>query len=518
MAWRGYWEQSWFAQRFFPHHCRDPFSRMHTELFSLWSDQTRRGRKTVIAAPRGHAKTTIMLVIQTLHAICYGYEPFIVIVAQSQAEAESRVEQILDELRTNEHLIEVFGELAPPKGQGSKKGFTTRNGVKVKAISRGQSIRGLNNRGNRPSLIILDDVETLEGVQNPDQRQKTLDWFQKDVLPAGQTDGSTNVIIIGTCLHDDSLISYLLNRPDWTARKYQAIEAWSPREDLWDEWQATYTDLSNPGRLEAAGSFFESNRQAMLAETQVLWPEVEPYLKLMKQLVGDGRRAFYSEKQNEPFDPSQQLFNMEAAHYFDWQPSNQTIRCLNRNRNITLPELHTIVAFHDPCLGESDMGDFAAIVVAGKDRHGYMYVLDAFVERCKPEQQIEAAVRLYERWQFDMLILEGNSFQRLLLDSYNRRFSQFEDPPRLLKATQTGDKELRIASLQPYVDNGTLIFNRDLDRKLIEQMRYFPSATHDDGPDSLEGAVNMLLTRRGDPREGRRNPVRKSTPRSRQLR
>jgi hypothetical protein len=231
--WRGYWERDWFARHFFPKHCRAPFSRMHRELFELWSSANTRGTHTAIAAPRGHAKTTIMLIIQALHAICYGYEKLIVIVAQSQAEAESRVEQILDELRSNEQLREVFGELAPTKG--SKKGFRTANGVFVHAISRGQSIRGLNKEGHRPTLIILDDVETLEGVQNPDQRLKTLDWFQKDILPVGQTDGSSNIVVIGTCLHDDSLLSNLLARPDWRAKKYRAIEAWSTQDRLWQE-------------------------------------------------------------------------------------------------------------------------------------------------------------------------------------------------------------------------------------------------------------------------------------------
>jgi hypothetical protein len=46
------------------------------------------------------------------------------------------------------------------------------------------------------------------------------------------------------------------------------------------------------------------------------------------------------------------------------------------------------------------------------------------------------------------------------------------------------DKLLRIESLQPYVFNG-LIRLHPSQTTLIEQLRHFPKADHDDGPDGL---------------------------------
>jgi predicted phage terminase large subunit-like protein len=504
---RAYWEPDWFARYFLSQHIRTQYSRMHRDLFPLWSHLSSRGQKTVIAAPRGHAKTTIMLTAQVLHAICYGYEPSIVIIAQTQAEAESRVEQILIELRYNEALIAVFGHLAPKGGKGSKKGFTAQNGVRIRAISRGQSIRGQNYRGNRPSLLILDDVETLEEVQNPEQRQKTRDWLFKDVIPVGQSDGSTNMIAIGTCLHEDSLISNLLMQVGWHSYKYQAIEQWSPESELWEQWEQLYLDLCNPDRETDAQAFYEAHQPQMLQETQVLWPEQESYLDLIKMKVSMGRKAFYSEKQNEPFDPNAQLFNMEKARYFTWDAHSETLQC--PNRTVALSELHTIVAFHDPCIGHDDQGDDAAIVVVGKDRHNFLYVLDAFVARDTPEAQLEAAVRLFQRWGFHSLTLEANGFQRILKNSYVQRFQGFNQPPRVLQLTQTGNKELRIANLQPYIEAGTLLFNRALPKRFFEQLSHFPTATHDDGPDALEGAIHVILAHHGPSDEIVRRPAKR---------
>jgi len=52
----------------------------------------------------------------------------------------------------------------------------------------------------------------------------------------------------------------------------------------------------------------------------------------------------------------------------------------------------------------------------------------------------------------------------------------------------SSDKLARIQSLQPLVRSGTLQFSRR-HTLLLEQMRLFPKAAHDDGPDALEMAV-----------------------------
>lgn len=291
--WRGYWDLEWFAQFYFPDYCKLPFSRIHRELFELLQGgATDRGRRACIAAPRGHAKTTINLTIQIIHAICYNYEPTIIIMAQNQRESQARVKGILDILSGNERLKQVYGSLAPPSGLRGKSQFVTRNNILVKSVSWGQSIRGINHKGNRPSLIILDDVETLEGVQNPEQREKYREQFKKDVLQAGDVTNTLNVVVIGTCLHDDGLINHLLCHPGWTTRRYQAVESFATYKALWVEWQSLLTDLTNPNRDDSAQAFYESNKEDMLVGTQVLWPEGEPYERLMRIKVLKGTPPF----------------------------------------------------------------------------------------------------------------------------------------------------------------------------------------------------------------------------------
>ncbi len=134
--------------------------------------------RQVIAAPRGHAKTTFYALIKVIHAIVYQYEAYILIIGLAQPDATRKVADVLEELRHNELLKEVYGQLAPKRGDytgvarwGTKQ-FITQNGVVVEGRSKGQSLRGLKRGAHRPTLILCDDIESLEGVQNEEQRKK----------------------------------------------------------------------------------------------------------------------------------------------------------------------------------------------------------------------------------------------------------------------------------------------------------------------------------------------------------
>lgn len=500
---RGFQEFDFFVHCFFPHHCQFGFSRMHDRFFLDEADPLRRGRRDVIAAPRGHAKTTFKVLFKALHAIVYGYEPFILIIGHSAQEAQGKVQNILDELQSNQRLIEFFGELAPPIKHRSRKGFVTQNGIRVMAKSKGQQVRGLLHGQYRPSLILCDDIESLDGTLSPEQRAKTRDWFYKDVMKCGQVDGSTNITVIGTCLHPDALLCELLQSPGWTSRKYQAVMSFSENEALWEKWKAIYTDLSNPNRNEEATTFYETNKEAMLKGTSVLWPEGESYLHLMKMRIDDGQASFYSEKQNDPFDPERQLFDMKRAKRFRIEEDG-VVWLDGSDRRVGWGDFERIVAFHDPALGKKPgqhtEPDFAAIVVVGKDLDGYLYALDCYMEKASPAIQIEKALSLQGKWDFDVLYLEENHFQQLMKPLYTQAI---EDKGlvdlRVVGVHQHQNKYQRISTLEPDISNGYLLFADSIHPRLIDQLTLFPTS-YDDGPDALQGAVSKLRRTAHQPR------------------
>lgn len=484
---------------------------MHRDFCEAEEDPARRGRREAIAAPRGNAKTTFKLKIKAIHAIVYGYESYILVLGHSAPNAVEKVSEILDELSANPRLIQVYGALAPERGKHGKgvwgkKSFVTQNGVKVVGRSKGQAIRGTTHGADRPTLIILDDVESPNEVLSPEQRLKTRHWFFKDIAKCGQIDGSTNIVMIGTCLHPDSLLSELLRSPGYNSHKYQSVISYASNQALWEQWQGMYTDLSNSQRHVNAQAFYQANEAAMLEGSQVLWPDGEPYEALMRLRIDEGIASFQSEKQNDPYDPERQLFDLSRIKRFRVSFEGGRFHAIHwldgSNKTIFRDTLETVAAFHDPAVGKKagqhTEPDYAAIVVVAKDQDGYLYCLDAYIKRDPLSKQLENAYHLHAKWQLDCMYVEDNGFQedikRLYKEQNNLRPSEYL---RVKGVTQTENKFKRISTLEPALTYGWLLFADTMNPMLLDQLRQFPTG-YDDGPDALQGVVGKLQ-RRSDP-------------------
>jgi len=61
-------------------------------------------------------------------------------------------------------------------------------------------------------------------------------------------------------------------------------------------------------------------------------------------------------------------------------------------------------------------------------------------------------------------------------------------------------KYARIQSIEPYYSNGQLLFSKVWNQNYpehVDQMLGYPIASHDDGPDALEGAISLILGEKG---------------------
>ncbi len=224
-----------FIEVYLPHHAKQAFGSMHTDLFEILETATaKRGARVAIAAPRGHAKSTIVSLAYILWCICYRLEEYIVLVSNTADQACDALSHIKKELEDNALLISDFPECceAPRPGppRWRKDEVITPNGVKISALGAGNKIRGRKHHHNRPGLIVLDDVENEADVRSPDQRLQLAEWFHKAVAKAGS--GSTNIVVVGTILHFDSLLALLTDpnkSPGWTGKIYRAVQEFSPR-------------------------------------------------------------------------------------------------------------------------------------------------------------------------------------------------------------------------------------------------------------------------------------------------
>lgn len=491
-------DMEFFGRAYFPHYFSRPSPEFHRELDAIWQQGVLKGRypltpadtkaisrlpgvRRAVAAPRGHAKSTNLTFKGTMHSTLYGYKHYPIIISDSSEQAEGFLDNIRVEFEENTAILEDFGPLAGSVWRSNV--LVTKTNIKIEAIGSGKKIRGRKHRNWRPDLIILDDVENDENVRTPEQRKKLKDWFDKAVSKCG--DDYTDIIYIGTLLHYDSLLAKTLSNPAYRSIKYKAVIRFSQADDLWQQWESIFTDLSNDDRESEALAFFQAHKEAMLEGTQVLWEEKLSYYDLMVMRVSEGEASFNSEEQNEPINPDDCLFMEEWFDYYN-----------EAEVNFGDPAFD-FFGFIDPSLGKTKRSDFSAIVTLAKHRSsGYMYVVDADIERRHPDRII-ADVLAKERWLrasfghgYRKLGAETNQFQWFLKEELAKASAKAGLYLPIEEVQQTSDKVMRIQTLQPDVKNKYIKFNRR-HKRLLEQLTQFPMGAHDDGPDALEGARSI---------------------------
>ncbi|MEE0566257.1 MAG: phage terminase large subunit [Lactobacillus rogosae] len=487
-------DMEFFGRAYFPHYFSRPSPEFHKELDAIWQQGVLKGQypitpvkikeisrmngtKRVAAAPRGHAKSTTLTFKGTMHAIVYGYKHYPIIISDSSEQAEGFLDNIRVEFEENEFLKEDFGDLTGKVWRSNV--LITSTNIKVEAIGSGKKIRGRKHRNWRPDLIVLDDIENDENVRTPEQRSKLENWFLKAVSKAG--DDYTDIVYIGTLLHYDSLLAKTLKNPGYKAIKYKAVISFSKADDLWKKWEDIYTDLSNDNHEEDARAYFEANRDAMLEGTQVLWEEKLSYYYLMVMRVTEGEASFNSEEQNEPINPEDCIFNKEWFEFYN----EAEIDFNSRD--------YMFFGFVDPSLGKTKHSDFSAIITMAKHKvSGYMYVMDADIERRHPDKIIEDVLEK-ERWLrrdfgrgYKKFGAETVQFQWFLKEELAKASAKAGLYLPIEEVPQVSDKTMRVQTLQPDVKNHYIKFNKR-HKLLLEQMEHFPMGAHDDGPDALEG-------------------------------
>ena len=138
--------------------------------------------RNVVAAPRGHAKSTLISFAFVLYCICYSYKRFIVIISATGPVAKQFIIDIRNELEFNEKIKADFGEMKNDDMWNSNEIYT-RTKVFLTSKGAGAQMRGMKFNSTRPDLVILDDLETAEQVASPSQNAALKQWFNSDVMP-----------------------------------------------------------------------------------------------------------------------------------------------------------------------------------------------------------------------------------------------------------------------------------------------------------------------------------------------
>lgn len=434
--------------------------RLHQEWFKLLSTEKKLG----IIAPRGHAKSSIINLADNLFDICnHGIsvnQPYIVIFSDTPEQATEHLGAIVEELEGNERIHEYYGHLYEGRkvGDKTKEKWTqsviiTTNGVKVEAKGWRSKTRGMRWKENRPSKIVIDDIENDEDVNSPLMREKLLGIFEKRILNLGEPE--TKYRFVGTILHYDSLLNneYKNPRVGWTWKFYDAL-------------------VSLDGK--------EADLDSMTGEP--LWGEwwtLERLKAKKEELSMKSIFAFNQEYRNNPIDDTTQIIKPTA--YYETVDLN-FLDCYG---------------YIDLAISEKETADYTAIVTIGRHKEtGKLYILEPFRKRCGVTEQLDLVYSFHSKYKYKVFGVESVAYQKAFAQLLSERSAKtgLYVPVREIEVDK--DKIRRTLEITPHIENGNILFNAGYQEFMSECLQ-FPKAKHDDMVDAFVGAVKIALNNQG---------------------
>lgn len=453
----------------------------HRELCSMLDNvsEDEVNRHIAWACPRGSAKTSYLSNIFLVHQLVYRKQRYIVLYSETTDVAGDFISWGRYQLKLNARLIADYGRLLEERPAmntlDNRNEFVTSTNAKVEAKGLGTQTRGLRHGSSRPTLAILDDLESKESTNTSELIEKSKAWFREEMLPSLSEDGL--VVYLGTILCFDSLLDYVIReRGDFESRKYSAIKSWAVREDLWDEWRELYRKDSKEAYHEAK-AFYEAQEDEMLRGVELLWPERWTYYELMELLENNGSKAFNQEYLNNPTDEERQIFKPEYFTYFnDAELEDKDL------------EYYCGVDF---AMGK-EKGDYSVVVTIARNVDtGTMYVVDIFMQRLHPDEFLEVVIDKTLHYQYERMGVESVMAQEWFADKLRDELQKrgFPGHTRIHKIKQVTRKAIRIEALLPEIQSGLLRFHAKYKNgQELGQFEMYPMAKHDDAPDAVEHA------------------------------
>lgn len=368
-----------------------PTPPFHRECWALYCSDA---PQAAIIAPRNHAKSTSFTHDYGLAVALFRNQSYIMILGSSEEMAIEHLNDISVELHENDDLRREFGVKDFVTDQKTDLIVECRDGYQFRFVARGaeQKIRGRKWRGQRPGLILGDDIEDDEQVENKDRRQKFYRWLLRAAKQALRDGGK--IRIHGTILHEDSALAKIATQWRPNVLRYRA--------------HASFDDFSN-----------------------ILWPE-----KFDEARLREIRRGFVEARDAAGY--SQEYLN---------DPLDNSDAYLNRDDFIKMNEDDyesdkVVCAAADFAVSKEDMANRTSFTVGGKDANNILHILDNRAGRWDSIQIINEMFSIQQRWNPDIFWVEAGQIWKAL-------------QPMLYKEMQTRERFINIVARASIKDKAT---------------------------------------------------------------
>jgi len=437
-----------------------PFAEFHRELWELCCSND---KFVAICAPRAHAKSTIITIVYTLAAILFRQRHYVVIVADTETQAALFVGQIKQILYESKEIHNLFGLKTNEKGAVFEKDTETdiivqfQDMTKFRIVAKGaeQKLRGMLWDGQRPDLIVIDDLLNEELVANKDRREKLKRWFYGSLVPLRSRDGI--IRFVGTPMNLDDPLESLMPREGSKRTIIEDLKIYSHYKiGMWKSVKYRAHDA----KIE-----------------KLLWPERNDrnyFIELKQEYLERGIPEVYScEFLCNPVDDSIRYFKRT-----DFISMSDEDRKKNKTYYITA----------DLAISEKERADYTAIVVGGMDQDGQLHIVQCIRERLPADEIVSTLLALNKIYKPIVIGIEDTQITKAI-GPYLRRAMMESDTYlniSLLKPHRQ-DKIQRARSIQARMRAGMVKFDKvgEWWPDFEDECLTFPRARHDDMVDAL---------------------------------
>ncbi|MCP6718752.1 MAG: hypothetical protein KJI71_00790 [Patescibacteria group bacterium] len=437
----------WFFNMYLKLHVKHQTAKFQKEMFAL-SENTKI-KTLVMVAFRGSAKSTIFTLSYPIWAILGEQQKkYVVILSQTQRQVHQHLANLREELENNDLLRADLGPFKEQTNQwGSSSLVIPRYKARISVASVEQSIRGLKHGEHRPDLIICDDIEDLDSIRTKENRDKTYAWLTGDVIPSG--DQNTRLIIIGNLLHEDSPLMRIKrgikeDRLDGLYKEYPFMD----RENAL--WRSKFPD-----------------EQAVNAEKRKIGDEATWQREYMLKIVPDADRVIHP----------------DWITYYDELPDTEKEE---------VQYLYSATAL-DLAISQKSSAHFTAMVSARVCRERgklKIYILPFPVnERLTFPETTERIKEIYaSAGKPHYIYIEDVGYQKSLIQQLENEGYPAKGIPLMGQ-----DKKARLSITTPYLKQGKVLFHREGNKQLIQQLLGFGSEKYDDLADAFALLIGKII-------------------------
>ena len=436
------------------------FASFHREWWELCCSDD---KFIAICAPRGHSKSTTITISYTLACALFRQRKYILIVADTEAQASLFLGQIKQILYDSSEIHSLFGMQIGEKGAVFEKDtetdiivkFADQTRFRIVAKGAEQKLRGMLWDGQRPDMIVIDDLMNEELVANKERRDKLRRWVYGSLIPCRSEKGI--IRFVGTPMNLDDPLEALMPRENAKDTIVEDLKIWSTRKR--GMWRAV--------KYRAHNSDY----------SKLLWPSRKS-------------QAFFEELR-EDFH-AQGIPEVYACEYL-CNPVDDSIRYFRKGDFLTMTsedmkKHKTFYITADLAISEKDRADYTAIVVGGMDSNGQLHIINCIRERLSGDEIVATLLSLQKVYNPLAVGIEDTQISKAIGPYLNRAMQEsgvYMNTVMLKPHRQ--DKIQRARSIQARMRAGMVKFDKQADWWLNfeDECMSFPRAKHDDVVDAL---------------------------------